>query len=197
MNIKKWDIYGANYIPGIGLEPGKSKPVLIISEDAVNDYRKSVSILSIIPRKQRRPLSPNEVFLKASKYGLETGSIVLCNQIKTISKQSLSTKYGSVDDIATQYDILTRCGFNPEGDKVNTYKGQKISTLRDAFCPECQRFYNLGDFPVGHLLCNAHCTHCGSKKVFWSEYLVRAKINGASKEEIMEIFKEEYPNAKV
>lgn len=36
MKLKKWDIYRANLDPVIGSEQGKSRPVLIISEDDIN-----------------------------------------------------------------------------------------------------------------------------------------------------------------
>lgn len=37
MILKKWSIYRANLDPTIGSEQGKSRPVLIVSEDAIND----------------------------------------------------------------------------------------------------------------------------------------------------------------
>ena len=37
MIIKKWGIYRADLDPVIGSEQGKARPVLIISEDQIND----------------------------------------------------------------------------------------------------------------------------------------------------------------
>jgi mRNA interferase MazF len=37
MNIKKWFIYRADLEPVIGSEQGKSRPVLVISEDDINN----------------------------------------------------------------------------------------------------------------------------------------------------------------
>jgi mRNA interferase MazF len=36
MSVKKWTIYRANLDPTIGSEQGKTRPVLVISEDEIN-----------------------------------------------------------------------------------------------------------------------------------------------------------------
>ncbi len=106
MNIKKWGIYRANLDPVIGSEQGKSRPVVIISEDTINDLLNNVNILPVTTRKQGRRIYPNEAFLEAGKFGLENDSIVLCHQIRTIDKQRLSSKYGDVDDTAKQDEVI-------------------------------------------------------------------------------------------
>lgn len=54
MNYKKWDIVRANLNPVVGSEQGKTRPVLIISE---NDINKLLNIVNIIPltSKKGRP----------------------------------------------------------------------------------------------------------------------------------------------
>jgi len=46
MIIKRWGIYRANLDPTIGSEQGKSRPVLIISEDEINNL---LNIVNVIP----------------------------------------------------------------------------------------------------------------------------------------------------
>jgi mRNA interferase MazF len=60
MNVKKWNICRANLDPVIGSEQGKSRPVVIISEDAINDLINTVNVLPITSRKPGRQIYPNE-----------------------------------------------------------------------------------------------------------------------------------------
>lgn len=60
MSIRKWSIWRANLDPVRGSEQGKTRPVLIISEDAINDLLPIVNVLPITTRKQGRQIYPNE-----------------------------------------------------------------------------------------------------------------------------------------
>ncbi|MBI4648481.1 MAG: type II toxin-antitoxin system PemK/MazF family toxin [Bacteroidia bacterium] len=106
MKVKKWSIYRANLDPTIGSEQGKSRPVLIISEDAINDLLNIVNILPITTRKKERTIYPNEALLPANKFGLSNESIVLCHQIRTVDKIRLSTEYGKIIDKEKQDEII-------------------------------------------------------------------------------------------
>ena len=46
-DIRKWHIYRANLDPVVGSEQGKSRPVLVVSEDDINDLLNCVNILPI------------------------------------------------------------------------------------------------------------------------------------------------------
>ena len=105
MKIQKWSIWRANLDPVVGSEQGKSRPVLIISEDDINDLLNVVNILPLTTRKPGRQVYPNESLIPAKKFGLESESIVLCHQIRTIDKKRLSKKYGEIDDDAIQNQI--------------------------------------------------------------------------------------------
>lgn len=99
MTIKKWSIYRANLDPVIGSEQGKSRPVLIINEDSINDLLNIINILPITTRKTGRVVYPNEALLLADNYGLPNESLVLCHQIRTIDKRRLTKKYGDIVDL--------------------------------------------------------------------------------------------------
>jgi mRNA interferase MazF len=87
MKFNKWTIWRANLDPIIGSEQGKSRPVLIVSEDDVNSLLNVVNIIPITTRRPDRIIYPNEVLLPADKNGLEKESIALCYQIRTIDKK--------------------------------------------------------------------------------------------------------------
>jgi|SRR4030042_2487462 len=106
MRFRKWSIWRANLDPVIGSEQGKSRPVLIISEDDVNELLNIVNIIPITSRKPGRLIYPNEVLLPSEKFGIEKESIVLCHQIRTIDKQRLSRKYGFISSKTVQKEII-------------------------------------------------------------------------------------------
>ena len=103
---KKWSIYRANLDPVIGSEQGKSRPVLVISEDEINDLLNTVNVFTITSRKPGRQIYPNEVSIPSNNFGLEKESIILCHQIRTLDKQRLSIEYGQVTDNQKQSEII-------------------------------------------------------------------------------------------
>lgn len=111
MTIRRWAIYRANLDPIVGSEQGKSRPVLIISEDAINDLLNTVNVLPLTTRKIGRNIYPNEALILANNFGLENESVILCHQIRTLDKQRLSLQYGSITDTLTQTQILDALSF--------------------------------------------------------------------------------------
>jgi mRNA interferase MazF len=103
--IQKWSIWRANLDPVIGSEQGKSRPVLIISEDIINDLLNTINIIPITSRKRERQIYPNEALIPASTFGLENESVALCHQIRTIDKRRLSKNYGIINDSELQSEI--------------------------------------------------------------------------------------------
>jgi len=93
MTFKKWEIYKANLDPVVGSEQGKSRPVLVISENAVNQLLNTINVLPITSRKPGRTVYPNEVLLQAGTSGLPNVSIILCHQIRTLDKIRLTNIY--------------------------------------------------------------------------------------------------------
>ena len=100
--MKQYDIYLANLNPTVDREQFGTRPVLIIS----NDYENLLDIVTIIPitsLKAGRKIYPNELLLQNE---LERPSILLCQQIRTISKNRLIKKLTSISDSKMQKKIL-------------------------------------------------------------------------------------------
>ncbi len=106
MKFKKWSIWKANVDPVIGSEQGKTRPVLIISEDDINEILNIVNIIPITSRKPDRIVYPNEVLLSVGKFGLKNESVALCHQIRTIDKKRLSNNYGQITDQGVRHEII-------------------------------------------------------------------------------------------
>ena len=101
----RWHIFLVNLDPVVGSEQGKTRPVLIISEEEINQILPVVNVLPITTRKQGRIIYPNEVIISAGTGGLEKESIVLCYQIRTLDKKRLAKEMGEIDDLELQEAI--------------------------------------------------------------------------------------------
>jgi mRNA interferase MazF len=60
----RWSIYLVNLDPVMGSEQGKTRPVLVMSDDDINAILPIINILPITSYKQGRKIYPNEVFLE-------------------------------------------------------------------------------------------------------------------------------------
>jgi len=101
----KWSIFMVDLNPVIGSEQQGRRPVLIISNEITNSVMPVITILPITSLKKGRRIYPNEALLKKDMAGLESDSIVLAHQIRTISKQRLTTCTGEISDSKIQSQI--------------------------------------------------------------------------------------------
>lgn len=106
MKEYRWHVFLANLDPVIGSEQGKTRPVLIISEEEINQILPIVNVLPITSRKMNRKIYPNEVLISTGIAGLEKESIVLCYQIRTLDKKRLIKEIGKIDGLELQVAII-------------------------------------------------------------------------------------------
>ena len=97
MNIKRGDIYYADLSPVVGSEQGGVRPVLIVQNNVGNKFSPTV-IAAAITSQQAKANLPTHIPLHANTSGLAKDSVVLLEQVRTIDKQRLKEKTGSVDD---------------------------------------------------------------------------------------------------
>lgn len=100
--MNQYDVYLADLNPTVGREQFGKRPVLIIS----NNYENLLDTVTVIPitsLKDGRKVYPNELLLKNE---LEVPSILLCQQIRTISKNRLIKKLTSIDNFITRKKII-------------------------------------------------------------------------------------------
>ena len=96
MTVKRGDIFYADLSPVIGSEQGGVRPVLIIQNDVGNKYSPTVIAAAITSQKDKTKL-PTHISVDANDCGLAKDSIVLLEQVRTIDKQRLKEKMGSLD----------------------------------------------------------------------------------------------------
>jgi len=88
-----FSIYWANLNPTVGREQSGHRPVLVISNDIENQMD-IVTIIPITSRKKGRKIYPNEVLIDLN--GKE--AILLCHQVRTVSKKRIEKKITNMDD---------------------------------------------------------------------------------------------------
>jgi mRNA interferase MazF len=106
MKVVRWSVWLANLNPVLGAEQGKTRPVLVISESALNQVLPVVNVLPVTSRKAGRRVYPNEVLLPSGTAGLTAESIVLCYQIRTLDKRRLLRLFGILDESALREEVL-------------------------------------------------------------------------------------------
>jgi mRNA interferase MazF len=104
-------VFIANLDPVLGSEQGKPRPVLVISDEEMNQVLPVVNVLPMTSRKPGRRIYPNEVLLPFGVAGLDKESIVLCYQIRTLDKRRLVNAVGKVDDLELQEEIMNALSF--------------------------------------------------------------------------------------
>lgn len=110
--ISKWEIWVANLDPVIGSEQGKTRPVLIISNEDVNKLLNIVNVLPITTKKESRTnIYPNEVLIESGNFGLNSNSIILCQQIRTLDKKRMIKKIGIIINQEKQEEIIEALTF--------------------------------------------------------------------------------------
>lgn len=111
MRMYKWHIFLATLDPVVGSEQGKTRPVLIISEEEINQILPVVNVLPITSRKTNTRIFPNEVLIPANTGGLQKESIVLCYQIRTLDKKRLIKEIGKIEDFNLHEEIINSLCF--------------------------------------------------------------------------------------
>jgi len=103
--VKKWEIWYLGLDPAEGREQRGKRPVLVISNNAVND---NLSVFTCIPFSSVKPgmkQYPTEVFLTKEESGLSKDSVLMLQQIRTVSVHRLC---GSKLSVITDSNIKKR-----------------------------------------------------------------------------------------
>lgn len=97
--VRKWDIYFLDLDPTKGSEQRGTRPILVISNDAVNSNLPVFTCIPFSSVKQGDKIYPTEVFLSAAQSGLPKDSVLMLQQIRTVSTSRISgNKIGAIND---------------------------------------------------------------------------------------------------
>jgi mRNA interferase MazF len=112
----RWKIFLANLDPVIGSEQGKTRPVLVISDEEINQILPIVNVLPLTTFKPGRTIYANEVLVSPAMSGLSNDSLVLCYQIRTLDKRRLLKPLGSIPDSDLRKAVLAAVKFQLAAD---------------------------------------------------------------------------------
>ena len=95
MIVKKGDLYFADLSPVVGSEQGGVRPVLVVQNDVGNKYSPTIIVAAVTSQTGKAKLLTH-VELQATQGGLSKNSVVLLEQLRTIDKQRLKERIGSL-----------------------------------------------------------------------------------------------------
>jgi len=94
MKIKQFEIWLANLNPEIGTEPGKTRPVIIIQNNLLNDVPHPSTIICPITTQIFKKSEILRVNLPVGAANLKQESAILIDQIRAIDNKRLLKKTG-------------------------------------------------------------------------------------------------------
>ncbi|MDR1137325.1 MAG: type II toxin-antitoxin system PemK/MazF family toxin, partial [Synergistaceae bacterium] len=103
--VNRWDIYFCGLDPAQGSEQRGVRPVLIVSNDAVNHALPVCTVLPISSIKPGSRVYPSEVLLPAALTGLPKDSVAMVQQVRTVAHTRLTAFSGQLEDEALREEI--------------------------------------------------------------------------------------------
>ncbi len=92
---RRGEVYLVSFDPTLGAEIKKTRPALVLQNDVANRYS-PITIVAAISSQFEKPLYPTEVLVEVPEGGLRSDSVVLLNQIRSIDKQRLVRRLGTL-----------------------------------------------------------------------------------------------------
>ena len=90
------DVFWANLDPTVGVEIKKTRPVVVVSNDVINQHSRLVIVVPLTTNTAR--LSPSHVLIPQGEADLGQESKVLTEQIRAMDKQRLVSRIGTLSD---------------------------------------------------------------------------------------------------
>lgn len=88
------DVYWAVLDPTEGSEQAGTRPVIIVSRDALNRNSPIVVVVPLTDRKNKGTLYPSHAEIKCGEGGVAMDSVALCEQVRSVSKGRLKNQIG-------------------------------------------------------------------------------------------------------
>jgi mRNA interferase MazF len=96
--MKRGEIYDARLEPVEGSEQGGTRPVIIVSRDAINANSPVVLAVPCTTHQANKRIYPTQVRLTPPEGGLSNESTAMADQVRVLSKSRLLRLRGRLDD---------------------------------------------------------------------------------------------------
>jgi mRNA interferase MazF len=105
----KGDVYLAELDPSQGSEQAGTRPVIIVSRDAINRVSPVVIVVPLAHRGNKGKLFPSHVEIKTGDGGLTVDSVALCEQVRAIPTTHLIKPLGHLtESVVSQINVALK-----------------------------------------------------------------------------------------
>jgi mRNA interferase MazF len=98
--MKRGEVYDARLEPIEGSEQGGTRPVIIVTRDAINAYSPVVLAVPCTTYQSGKRVYPTQVLIQAPDGGLTNDSIAMADQVRVLSKTRFLRLRGMLSDEA-------------------------------------------------------------------------------------------------
>lgn len=98
--IKRGEIWEARLNPVEGSEQGGTRPVVVVSRDAINATSQVILVVPCTTYRQGRRIYPSQVLLQTPDGGLTADSVALREQVRALAKTRLLSRRGVLSEQA-------------------------------------------------------------------------------------------------
>jgi mRNA interferase MazF len=95
--MERGDVYDARLDPVEGSEQGGTRPIVIVSRDAINAYSPVVLAVPCTTYRENRRVYPTQVLVMSPDGGLSNNSIFMADRIRVLAKSRLLTLRGRLN----------------------------------------------------------------------------------------------------
>jgi mRNA interferase MazF len=106
--VRRGEIWRVDFEPVRGHEQGRARPALVISNDILN--QSASAIITVVPITTKARNLRSYLRVEPPDGGLAQVSYLICDQVRTISKERLGRRYGMLSRAALA-EVETRLKF--------------------------------------------------------------------------------------
>jgi len=96
--VIRGDVCRAALDPTPGSEQAGTRPVVVVSRDAINKFSPVLIVVPFTDRQNKTRIYPHHVEIKAGEGGLTTDSIALCEQVRAVAASRLMGPIGHLSN---------------------------------------------------------------------------------------------------
>jgi len=99
MEIRKWNVYLADLNPKLGTEPGKTRPVVVVQTDLLNNHHPSTIVCPLTTQIHSKS-DILRVHLRKGEAGLMERSDIMADQLRAIDNRRFLKKLGMIGSLS-------------------------------------------------------------------------------------------------
>jgi len=99
MEIRKWNVYLADLNPRFGTEPGKTRPVVVVQTDLLNNHHPSTIVCPLTAQIHSKS-DILRVHLRKGEAGLMERSDIMTDQLRAIDNRRFLKRLGMISRIS-------------------------------------------------------------------------------------------------